>query len=788
MLKQKVLAGAGNGQAQEKELVNRSEQQNEGSISKQLVLLLAWALIGLIMPRASVYGGLTPFGVSFAAAIPGTGAALVYILTLVGYLLPGGAAVPLWYIAALAAVAGIKWSLSGIKSIARHPLFSPVIGCLSIISTGLALSAVNGLDAYHVFLVTAEGLLAGGSAYFFCTTVNVISNDEPRGALTSQEQASVVLTGAIALMAVTAFSFSGIAPGRIAASLIILMLARCGKEQGGSIAGIVLGLALSMMGTEHLYLAAAFAFGGLVAGIFARYGRFASAGAFLVANLIVVISTGKDTAVIIGGYEVISACLLFIVMPSSVDRMINKFFVHARDLPAVEGLRRTVVMRLDYASKAMSEVAQTVDAVSQKLAGLSAPDLGTIYRSVSDDICRVCGLQMQCWESQFNNTMAAFNELTPVLREKGFARSQDVPSSLSRFCGRLDEVLRKINTGYLEYSVREGAWRRLSEIRGVVTDQFSGMSEMLDELSQDFTKTEQVDTDAASRVITVCEEYGLTVQDAVCMLGRGGRMTVEILASDAGVKLNREKWRKELCDACGRELDHPVVTRLGDNIKIAMTEKPLITVTLSSVQLQCTGERLCGDAFETFTDGAGRWYAVLSDGMGTGGRAAVDGAMASGLTSRLIQAGFGPDSVLRMVNSALMVKSGDESLSTLDILELDLFSGKIECRKAGASPSLLCSMGRVSRIEKSSLPVGILRDIRAERSEDTLVDGDILLMCSDGVFTGGIEWVEKKLRTYDTKSGELHKLAEDIAVEARNMQEEHEDDITILAIQVKRKH
>jgi stage II sporulation protein E len=147
--------------------------------------------------------------------------------------------------------------------------------------------------------------------------------------------------------------------------------------------------------------------------------------------------------------------------------------------------------------------------------------------------------------------------------------------------------------------------------------------------------------------------------------------------------------------------------------------------------------------------------------MGNGGRAAVDGAMASGLTSRLIQSGFRQDSVLRLVNSALMVKSGDESLSTLDIAELDLFSGHLECRKAGASPTLLCSMGRVSRIERTALPVGILRDIKFERSADTLVDGDVIVLCSDGALAVGTEWAEEKLRSFDPKTGDVKKLAED---------------------------
>ncbi len=70
---------------------------------------------------------------------------------------------------------------------------------------------------------------------------------------------------------------------------------------------------------------------------------------------------------------------------------------------------------------------------------------------------------------------------------------------------------------------------------------------------------------------------------------------------------------------------------------------------------------------------------------------------------------------------------------------------------------------------------------------NVLVDGDILLMCSDGVFCNGIEWVEEKLRTYDSKTMSLKAFAEDIATSARSIQAEHEDDITVIAIQINRK-
>ena len=119
MLKQKVLAGA-EGHSHDREIASREAHHSENSIAKQLVFMLVWALVGLFMPRASVYGGMAPFGVSFAAAVPGAGALwCTYLQWRVSA--ARRAVVPLRYAAALAAVAGIKWSLSGIKSAARHP-------------------------------------------------------------------------------------------------------------------------------------------------------------------------------------------------------------------------------------------------------------------------------------------------------------------------------------------------------------------------------------------------------------------------------------------------------------------------------------------------------------------------------------------------------------------------------------------------------------------------------------------------------------------------------------------
>ena len=224
----------------------RGEQTLRGEPVRQVALVALWALIGLIVPRASVYGGMAPFGVGVAAAVSGPGAVVVYLATVVGYLLPMGTAFPLRYIAAVAAVGGIRWALGSLPAISKRTGFAPVLAVLATAVTGAAMSLAGGADVYKALIVIAESLIAGGFAYFMAVTVHVAGEGNVP-TLSAQQQAAIVVTGAVALMAVSAVEFSGISPGRILAVVLVLLLARCGKEQGGAIAGIVLGVTMAPM-------------------------------------------------------------------------------------------------------------------------------------------------------------------------------------------------------------------------------------------------------------------------------------------------------------------------------------------------------------------------------------------------------------------------------------------------------------------------------------------------------------------------------------------------------------
>ncbi len=740
---------------------------------------LLWCLLGVLVPRAALYGQITPFGISLAAAMDKP--LLPVILSLsVGYLL-GDALSPLRYIAAVAAVGGIRWVLAAVPEWDKRAFIAPLVAFVATLATGLAVDSALGLDGYRVVILLAESGVAAGCALFFRTAVaqtrRLQESDDTRG-VTPPQQAALIITGAIVLMAASTVTIGEFSPGRVLSAGLILVLARAGQEQGGSMAGVIIGAATALAAPGQLALALALAFGGLLAGTFARFGRLAQTAAFLVAAGVLTLAD-TDENILMRLYELAAAGILFLLLPPSIDRRLHRLILRGRELPAVEGVRRAVAMRLQVAASTMTEIAQTVGTVTERLSQFSPPDTAALFRGCRQAVCGACPLHAVCWEQHTDEMNAALARLDEPMRQNGRVSLADLDGYPAAHCRQPERLVGYISRGYERYILRESAWRRLGEIQHSVNDQFCGLAELLDSLVDELNDPRQVDIELPGRVAAVCADHGMPVRQALCTRARNNRLTVDILAEDVGIRLSGSRWFRDIQEACACTFAPPAVADCGEDIRITLTEPSRYGVEIGLAQHCCDGERLCGDATDIFT-ADGRTVLMLSDGMGSGGRAAVDGAMAVGLTSRLWKAGFSPDSILHSVNAALLVKSREESLATLDVATVDLFSGRLDLYKAGAASTLLCSGTRVSRLERTSLPLGILTDVRFEHCADWLTDGDILLMLSDGALGGGLAPIEIALR--DRPVGEsMQALAARIADTARAAEDGHSDDITVIA-------
>ena len=316
----------------------------------------------------------------------------------------------------------------------------------------------------------------------------------------------------------------------------------------------------------------------------------------------------------------------------------------------------------------------------------------------------------------------------------------------------------------------------------LVFDQFRHMAGVLDDVSLRLAEDVTFDTAAAQRVEAALRSFGVTPKQVVCTR-TDGRARVEISAEPIRGGVSRAALVGELERACGFLLNSPTVTEREDGTSLVFDEKPALSLRIGHAKHICDASGLCGDRFERFTDREGRQVVLVSDGMGTGARAAIDGAVASWLFARLLVAGLNTESTFRLTNSALIAKSAEETLATIDAVRFDLHAKKAEFFKAGANYSLMRHGRRVATVGKSSMPLGILRETQVDETSLPLSAGDIVLVMSDGVGTDCLEQVKSELARYRKK--DPAELAERVVRIARESSPTaHCDDITVVAVMV----
>lgn len=732
------------------------------------------ALCTAIASRAVVLDKLLPFGLSFIAGANSVYTPAAAIGAFIGYFLPATGDGGFRYIAAVFAILAIKLLLGGHKKLISNPLFSALLATLANAMT--AVVSLTGAKLNFAEIAT-ETILCGVGAYFVAHILS--SSAHSQAGLSAGELSELLIVISILLMGFGGITLNGISLGRISGITLILLASKYGGIIAGAVSGIAVAFTVCMSNISG-NIGVTLAFTGLMAGIFAPMGKYAQVLQLVIFAFVGSVTSG-DTAII--ARTVIEAAIgsvLFLAVPRSGGILLGKLFSTQPRLSLPTGLKKTMTMRLELASNALRDVSETVEQVSKELSKINAPDFGRVISSVEQDACSGCKLRVHCWESRRDDTVNAIIEMTKAVKQGDCSPESAAPEEFKGRCLRVSRVGNATYKRYSDFTSRIAAESRIDEVRSVVSDQFDGISAMLADLSLDFQNDEQFDSIAAENAAAALKNLNIRVDEAGCRIDKFGRMTVEFkLKKTPELILNRLQIMKLCSVVCERDFDIPAVSEVGGDVFIVLNEHAALKVDIGVEQLCASGSSMCGDAYKYFFDGRGHFIMILSDGMGTGGRAAVDGAMASGLMSRLLKAGFGYDCSLRILNSSMLFKSTDESLATVDITSIDLYTGQTELYKAGAAPTIVRRSGKTGKAESTSLPAGILREIGFDKAAIKCKSGDIIVMLSDGATGSGTDWIRAEIESFD--NGSAQELAEKLCESARRRRNDnHEDDITVI--------
>ena len=164
----------------------------------------------------------------------------------------------------------------------------------------------------------------------------------------------------------------------------------------------------------------------------------------------------------------------------------------------------------------------------------------------------------------------------------------------------------------------------------------------------------------------------------------------------------------------------------------------------------------------------------------------------SGTKSLLLNSGFDKETSINLINSAILNANKDEMYATLDIEILDLYDGKVEFLKNGACPTYVKRNKNVSIIKSDSLPTGIMQNVRIDTYDKDLKDGDILVICSDGILESNTEYANKEVwlkgLLEDIQTDIPEKIADIILKESiDNYMGKPKDDMSVIVAKVIKK-
>ena len=154
------------------------------------------------------------------------------------------------------------------------------------------------------------------------------------------------------------------------------------------------------------------------------------------------------------------------------------------------------------------------------------------------------------------------------------------------------------------------------------------------------------------------------------------------------------------------------------------------------------------------------------------------------LLEPFLQAGISARRALATLSGALALRGEDTGgFTTVDLLQVDLFTGEGELFKLGAAPTYVKQGAGVSRLTGASLPAGLGDGPPTDRFTLKLVPGDTVVMVSDGVCASGEDdWLRRRLEGFDGASPK--DLARELITDAP---QDSTDDRTALVIRIERR-
>lgn len=299
--------------------------------------------------------------------------------------------------------------------------------------------------------------------------------------------------------------------------------------------------------------------------------------------------------------------------------------------------------------------------------------------------------------------------------------------------------------------------RRMQENQGLIAEHLKEMSHILATVARETCRCHPMGERRFRQMSLLLKESGILLQNYLELEHEDGRREISLTLRQAGKRRTRFG-----------ELEHISTEDVADYLSVAMNrrlcmakntppylteeyntyyflEEPSYHLLTGFARAVKESEKVSGDSYSFCEVETGRLLVLLSDGVGSGEAARRESERVIEMMERFLEAGFGKETAVQMVNGALVTSGQEQAMSTLDVCDIDLYTGNCEFLKMGAACTYIKRGRLVDRLSAQSLPLGVFGEMSSELQTRTLLSGDYVIMLSDGVLEALSEGVGEQM-------------------------------------------
>lgn len=762
-------------------------------------------IISFFLSMVQFSDGIYPFGIAITAAICALGIPIggISVVIAVATLLKFGVVEMIIYIMTvmvfITSVMVIKPKVSldtndnEKRKLSVYVFFSCIIvQAIKFISTNILIYNILQLLMFAIVTVIFYKI--------FVNSISVIKFIGIKRVFSVEELIGVSLTIAIAITALSGITIFGMSISNILCILLVLILGWTNGVLVGGTVGITIGVVLGIIGVNDSILIGVFALSGMLAGLLNRFGKIGVIVGFILGNAILTYFINGNTIVLIHLREIFIASIGLLLVPKTIEINIDDLVGKKQYLPRTQekmlSAHKETFNKLNNVSKTIAEIANIYHIENANMTEFEKEQKETYKYELINNISNLS--ENILYEEIINKENGILDNIYMELLQKEELQIDDLVKIFENhnsYIIGLDEnlelktdvlaILKAINYTFKINNLNYVWKQKMNESRKNVSKELNGVSKVISKIANEIDKPSENIIKQEEMIKSALIKKGIQVSEVYIKITDSGKYIIKVyieedITGDLIIKMLEKLLKQKLIECKTKKLSDTTILKhyeTKDNYKLKVG---VATATKNN-------NKTLGDHNLVIKLQDGKMLLAISDGMGNGKEAEESSKMAIAMIKNLLQGGFDKDTSLSLINSTMILNSNEDMYSTLDIGIIDLYNGKIECVKNGACPTLIKNKEYIEEITAEEIPAGILSNIDLVVYEKELQDGDLIIMCSDGIIENknNENWLKDML--LKIKINEVQKIADIILKEAIDAElGKSKDDKTIMVAKMEK--